>query len=571
MEPFAVDFAMQRGHEMLITREPPFMRADMDEIDLHMLQAETIPRLLRVDWLEVDGCFQLRYSLTGKRMLSQRLAAQPLGMDDYYALLLGVIEALDECRHYLLRESCCLLDERYLFIGEQWSDVRVAYVPLRDGCMKQSTSEALLGLAARWGARVADVDGSGLQAVLKLLENPASTLPVIRNSLLECMSGSRSAGRSHHSNPKQTGAGSRPGLPPAGMKGAGRRGIDAAASTNPLAPKSGYDGTAGAMEEERSADVASKQAKHGEQQMELLVPLHTEPTGFLDREWRTEGGIRADASRAKWMSGALALLVCACCWRFVYMPQPGMETLLICIGLSLLLLWGVITLWSKLGRTNEPLRSIPLDELDAGQGGGDPSWGLKSQPQRLLQFSAARRKRGLEQEAGPEAGPRPARTVSGASEAEKDFDRDEIRHDEHGPPEPSASLWETGFLTAAASDETALLGDSSAAARTAEEGWLMREHRGHTLRIPLQAGISVIGRSTDIAHIVDVAEGVSRTHLEIEWDDGRVKVRDLASRNGSSLNGAAMVPYKLYELQREDRIRLAGTEGPVYTLHMSGR
>jgi len=568
LESFVVDYAMHRGHEMLITREPPFSRADMDEIDLHMLQAETIPRLLRVDWLEMDGCFQLRYSLTGKRMLSQRLMAQPLSMDDYYALLLGVIEALDECRHYLLRESCCLLDERYLFVGERWSDVWVAYVPLRDGCLKQPIHEALLGLAARWGARVTNVEGSGLQAVLKLLENPASTLSVLRNSLMAYRSGGlRQAGRSEEPEPSAGMAEGRLSAhSPAAMTVAGRRGIDAAASTNPLVQHAGLDQDEDGKEPEQgmAARVPGKQAANGKPLRETSPPTPSEPAGFLDREWRTEQGVRTDASRAKWLSGALALLVCACCWRFVYMPAPGMGKLLVCLGLSLLLLWGVITLWGKLGPASEPLRSLPLDELDVEKDIGGLAWG-----QRPLAPADSRRNQGLERDSS-EYWQGPPQMAAG--ERGGDWAIDAVREGGEGQLEPLSSVWETEYLaSAAAADETALLGDSSAALPAAEASWLMREHQGHTLRVPLQTGISVIGRSADIAHIVDTAEGVSRTHLEIEWDGGHIKVRDLASRNGSSLNGTAMVPYKLYELKRNDCIQLAGNGGPRYTLDAAGK
>jgi len=562
LEPFVVDYAMQRGHEMLITREDPFTRADMDEIDLYMLQAETIPRLLRVDWLEMDGCFQLRYSLTGKRMLSQRLMAEPPSMNDYYALLLGVIEALDECRQYLLRESCCLLDERYLFVGERWSDVWVAYVPLRDGCTKQPINETLLALAARWGARVTHVEGSGLQGVLKLLENPGTTLSVLRSSLLEYIDGVHyQAGRS-----KESIAGSRQDRQPAMIKAAGRRGIDAASSTNPLVQNTSLDWSEEKKLPEREADVPipKKPMKSVQPQQEIAASTQAEPTGYMDREWRTEQGNRIDAARAKWVSGALGLLVCACCWRFVYMPAPGMEKLLICLGLTLVLLWGVITLWGKLGRTSEPLRSIPLDELDAGKDSGGLSWG-----QQFIKAAD------VHQKPGPGRISQEYWQGQAAAGVHRDWEDGAWNADreggEEGPVEPQSGLWETDCLAgAAAADETALLGDSSSAMPAAEEDWLLREHQGHSLRIPIQTGISVIGRSADIAHIVDNAEGVSRTHLELEWDGGRIKVRDLASRNGSSLNGTAMVPYKLYELKRGDYIQLAGGDGPRYTLGAAG-
>jgi hypothetical protein len=559
MEPFIVDYAMQRGHEMLITRDPPFTRDDMDEIDLHMLQAETIPRLLRVDWLEVDGCLQLRYSLTGKRMLAQKLVAQPISMTDYYELLLGVIEALDECRHYLLRENCCVLDERYLFVGEHWSDIWLTYVPLRDGFAKQPFHEALLGLAARWGARVTVVEGGGLQMVLKLLEAPGSTLAGIRSALLEWMGRPNAAGTgiaraaAEHASSNASGSATCAGVPSAsasaaveaerpyaGSKEAGRRGFDAAILTNPLAGKSGNGGYGREHGIGRSVGMGQEAG-------------HAEPTGYLDREWRTEQGKQADASRAKWLSGALALVVCACCWRFMYLPSPGMEQLLICTGLTLIMLWGMATLWSKLGRNKESLSLISLDESIPEEDSGGLLWG---QPRS---HANEERKRELrrEQDNGNAAG-----NDQGWIDSE-----DSRRRNGNGY---SSFDWVAGSETSATADETTLLSESSSGGQASAEGCVMREHQGQTLRIALPIGISVIGRSAEISHIVDATDGVSRTHLELEWDGRQAKARDLASRNGSVLNGAPMVPYKLYELQRSDRIQLAGTDGPTYTLQYIG-
>ncbi len=547
MEPFLVDFAMQRGHEMLITRDPPFKRGDMDEVDLNMLQAETIPRLLRVDWLEVDDCIQFRYGLTGTRMLAQRLAAQPLSMMDYYELLLGVIEALDECRHYLLRENCCLLDERYLFVGERWGDVWLTYVPLRDGCSRQPYHEALLSLAARWGARVTEVEGGGLQMVLKLLEAPGSSLTSIRNALLEWM-GTRAGTPSPDARAaiERAYGTERPNV---GSRHAGRKGFDAASMTNPLARKSGDDGNAARSSRQQDRERAGS-AFRGQPQTHAAEGGQAELTGYLDREWRTEQGKQADASRAKWLSGALTLVVCACCWRFVYLPSPGMAQLLICTGLTLLMLWGMVTLWSKLGRNREKLAILPLEDMLPEENSEGLLWG---QPQSGMHAADQGRQR------GPDQG------ISDWEDERGNWAGNPVAADPFGHGFGAGGR-ETNAEVSAASDETTLLSDATPGGKAPGGGSVMREHQGQSLRIALPIGISVIGRAAEISHIVDAADGISRTHLELEWDGQQAKARDLASRNGSLLNGAPMVPYKLYELEATDCIQLAGTDGPRYSL-----
>jgi len=149
MERIQVDFAMQRGHEMILRRDPPFVRPELDEVDMRMLQSAPPPGLLAVDWFELDGDITFRYAIGGRKLLTHRLISGPFGMNEYVSFLLGVVEALDNCGHHLLRESCCLLEEKFLFVGEDWRDAALVYLPLRDPPAKKPVREELLGLAVR--------------------------------------------------------------------------------------------------------------------------------------------------------------------------------------------------------------------------------------------------------------------------------------------------------------------------------------------------------------------------------------------------------------------------------------
>ena len=67
-------------------------------------------------------------------------------------------------------------------------------------------------------------------------------------------------------------------------------------------------------------------------------------------------------------------------------------------------------------------------------------------------------------------------------------------------------------------------------------------------------------------HYQEAAKGVSRVHLELEWSNGNVQVKDVGSRNGTYLNGQLMIAYKAYPLRAGDKLQLASLEGPVYEL-----
>lgn len=117
-------------------------------------------------------------------------------------------------------------------------------------------------------------------------------------------------------------------------------------------------------------------------------------------------------------------------------------------------------------------------------------------------------------------------------------------------------------------EETVLLGSGG---RKMSGGlWLLREHGSQSTQFAFEPGTTIVGRSSTLCRIVDSAEGVSRTHLEIESDGTNVRIRDLASRNGTLLGNEIMVPYKEYPLQDGDSFRLAGPDGPKYTLRIGG-
>ncbi|MNZ94995.1 FHA domain protein [compost metagenome] len=98
---------------------------------------------------------------------------------------------------------------------------------------------------------------------------------------------------------------------------------------------------------------------------------------------------------------------------------------------------------------------------------------------------------------------------------------------------------------------------------------LKRSWRGQEDSIELKETSFKIGRAGEHASYADQASGVSRLHVEIEDVDGEYRAKDLGSRNGSLLNGQAMIPYKAYKLSMGDVIHLAGTEGPSYELIVS--
>jgi DNA-binding winged helix-turn-helix (wHTH) protein len=81
--------------------------------------------------------------------------------------------------------------------------------------------------------------------------------------------------------------------------------------------------------------------------------------------------------------------------------------------------------------------------------------------------------------------------------------------------------------------------------------WLLVDGR----QIPLLNGANVIGRAEDAAIRVE-APGMSRHHARIRVENGRATLEDLASKNGTHLNGRGLSTPE--PLKDGDEIRVGG-------------
>lgn len=92
---------------------------------------------------------------------------------------------------------------------------------------------------------------------------------------------------------------------------------------------------------------------------------------------------------------------------------------------------------------------------------------------------------------------------------------------------------------------------------------IMFKEDGERREFVLRAGVSTIGRKEDCDLRIPLAD-ISRHHSEVTVSDGKVKIRDLDSSNGTFVNLARIEEH---ELEPGDRVSI----GPVvFTLQVDG-
>ncbi|WP_127530566.1 DUF6382 domain-containing protein [Paenibacillus kobensis] len=631
MEPYRIDFAMMRGHELILDREKPITREELDAMELQMLRSNSIPFLLPVEWIEIDGNITFRYTIEGKRMLSHQLQLRELTMQDMYACLLAVADALDACKSYLLRPECCLLKDNCLFIGERWDDVFLLYVPILkpEDEYKQSVEGpgAFTSLVMRLASHVKQLDGDGLQLILKqLLDSHGVVRPALRKALLELIEGRQAAGAlepslrnsygQHGREGRQDNQGSheRQGI---GMHTIqerhdqiGQPRMDAMqegygqnlqshmrkedrlkeeqmpeqaawfrrprADAGPVQPLSQFQARQG------PDDMTDRKGSVGDSNRDSYDRFHRAVVPSADREAEEMDGEPLHAAewgnkpaapeRTKWLASAASAIAAALVWRYGYMNQPSGDRLLICFGATVIIAAAAyIAGWRGSRRAGSAADTSASKEGRYGSGSLNqpPQWSLES---RLLE----RREVSV-----PVKTERRSRSVSKPFHVHslEGMDRGIGRYSDDIPIQPAVirtALEESEPPSAAVSDATVWIRRDSSQPSGGRAGaevnvaWrLERTARGENeqLEFPIAGSASfLIGRTGGKVHFADEHPGISRVHLEFGSNEEGYTVKDLGSRNGTTLNGSPMIAYKIYKLQSEDSLQLAGSDGPVYTI-----
>lgn len=498
---------MKRGHEMIVEHHPPFMRSQLDQLELNMLNATTVPQLLPLDWEERDGQLSFHYSIQELKMLSHFYQQSSISMQSYYSLLLSLTDALISCREYMLRPECCLLSEQYIFIEPKASTIRLAYLPMKEWANMQAIKEGdLLLIAVRWSAYVNDLEYTGFQRILQLLSSHKMPLIELRQLLLSFIGehGEEQLLQSRDSIGQQQAKESGK----AEQQDENFANISSAFSANRRKINFAFP--------ESLATPAAEPVQAKQFPEEASLPNDNESwDDAMDDE--TEGKSRF--SMRSILIIAITILAIIAVWSRLYVAEASQKSLLLCSGITLILLAiaGIIV--------GKQWRAI-LFEKEMKE---DQSFDFYTQPAIL----------------------------SATAKQDTNEQHNMLRNVTlmHQPPA-------TVLLNA--DEATAYIGKSNAMG----EVQLIRAWNNEEEVIPLDHSPFLIGRSENGVHYQETAAGISRVHLECELGESGIKIKDLGSKNGTHINGKLMVAYKPYSFVAGDVVQLSDNNGPQYRLKL---
>jgi len=114
---------------------------------VEMIRNSKIDYILPLDVRRKDDKVYFYYNVTSRLVLSQYLKRKKLGREEFLKLLMAILRALLDCRHYLLAAENLLLDSDYIFVDPSTGGVSFAYIPLMTGTdIRHSLREFIIDL-----------------------------------------------------------------------------------------------------------------------------------------------------------------------------------------------------------------------------------------------------------------------------------------------------------------------------------------------------------------------------------------------------------------------------------------
>ncbi|MEC0270484.1 DUF6382 domain-containing protein [Paenibacillus anseongense] len=185
------EFVYQHGHCMRLFKDDgEGLTVDaLSTLQIKMLEANTIPNMLPLEIQEIDHRISLLYSLTAKRMLAQVLKVEELSKSQFAKLMYAIVCAIDDSKNYMLHETGFVLKDNFIFIGSDWSDVFLTYVPMEQSTKEWSVCNAIKDLMRQIASKLNDKVKQDIDAWLDTDALPCTpqTLQNFKTNLLKLM------------------------------------------------------------------------------------------------------------------------------------------------------------------------------------------------------------------------------------------------------------------------------------------------------------------------------------------------------------------------------------------------
>ncbi|MBP1995247.1 DUF6382 domain-containing protein [Paenibacillus eucommiae] len=510
------EFVHRRGITMKLYREAGITANELSSHQLRMLESNAIPKLLPLEIEEADLRITFLYNLQAARMLSHVIKTEGLSRVQALKLLYTIICAVHSSDNYMLNETQYLLDSNFIFVGSEWTDIYLTYLPFQLLVGEIPLHNQIAKLIEELVEKVDMDERGGLENLLSACDEVFS-LSGFKQQLLELMGDY--VGKSAKS-PEPVVSSEIAGVLTPNSKNLNQTDR----ITFPSMPRPLFEGNDGHKEPLNSSTGSQPQSPTQIQpQPQAPTQVQPQPKSKLKLKSQSEAQLRTQTliipQRFKTYILLGLVILLAFVWNSYFEQQQDAYFYTIS-GVSILLIdaWFVFSfIGVSLPWLNREADSDSLPKLM-----GD--WSTQTQQRKEKEES-------LSEQADIQS-----------------YYRDLHQH--------------TTLLTSEPSNATVFLGAQGGDIKPNEATCVIVEvcKQGSKQQFPLKGDSFLIGRGEAAVDYAEDEVGVSRQHAEIFNSIEGYGVKDLGSKNGTFLNEEQLVPYQSYCLNEGDTIRIVRTE-----------
>jgi hypothetical protein len=516
------DYIKENEMYLLFTREEGLASQDLSALQVKMLEANQVPKLVPLEIEEMDFKVKLRYNLTGKKQLNHALRGQKIREIEFYRFLFSVASVLEDSKNYMLQEHQLLLQQDFMFIGRDFTDVFLIYLPVEALVNKEPIQDDLRGLIINMLSSVQQVGGN-LQALILYLSDPSFSLSGFKKILLKMLnlleepliSYSAPSVVSNTEDPNNK-----------------SNGYFMVTETEEVAAS--QDAAVFSQNSVATSQKSVTTSKEVAQPLTKLEPL---------------------SSRSKTYLYCGAVFSSAMVWK-LYLDNPSEGLLYISFGMTILfanIVFILMKVWRPGKKSFEP---IAISKGNHDKNGGKEGKTTTKENVESNRFT----KRDIE----------PKVLIHSSSQGNQQqaptfqtnqYEDIQLNTTLLGYSQPDATV----LLSQEEFTQGAIDVESNKINPREPEAFLEVHKDGRLERIQIKGNSFIIGRNFEMVHFVEEGPGISRAHVEILRQGQEFQVRDLGSRNGTYINEEPLIPNKLYTITIGDILRVARLE---YTFNL---
>lgn len=526
----------KNGSYLLFNKISDKQLAEENIVPLHikMMESNQIPHLLPLSIEEMDFYVHLYYNTTSKRTLKSFLENKHLSSHDFYQMFIQVVSTLEQSKLYMLNEHQYVLHEDFVYLGKEVRDLYLTYVPLHSVEKEKDTMDELKDLVLKVAKKTESLQGSEMKNITNYISNPSFSLSGLKELLIELQRLRPAPGMQYSTDPY-----AQPNQP---MTDQGMQ------QQHPYPTQNQANGQA--QSQPSSGSQGEKKEKKQKKSATGGILRKVPPLTQRHKVYVFAGG-----------GLALALM-----WKlFEMVPTSGILitssifTFIIAAGIVYFtffhskLLEKDTQASSEVAVTKESRQAQPQSHGNAVYRPSPQVHQVSAEPAQ--HNHQAQKLPTFQEEATPSEPVVPTQSGPPLEELQSK----PVFQEAEPKPEPDYML-DTSLLSE--NDDTVFLGEEEEEQQEEEKPnpYLEVDRNGEIETIEIHSSHFSIGRNPSAVDYLEDSVGVSRIHIEFVKIEDQYGVKDLGSKNGTKINDATLVPYKIYSLDANDILTVGKIE-----------